>query len=200
MDLLLKTVIYAVILIAILFVVYYLSQHTFNQKLTESGAEAIIQQDLQQEYPGAQVSMLNVTPSQYPGSWHMTAAVVLNSTSPCPTYYIYTYDYPQYSFQYGLQNTYTENCVINSTSLVTSYPVAIAKSYALNISSVRGYVSKYGFHNVIVHAAYYNQTRFNSVNFTKVWLVNYTAPSANLSSIAIINQNGVLEAAANVSH
>ncbi|MDE1861099.1 MAG: hypothetical protein KGH72_05300 [Candidatus Micrarchaeota archaeon] len=206
MDLIIKALIVGVVIIAALYGVYYFSNHSFSQTLTQQQAVSLVQHDLQTTYPEAIINITNVTPSEFVGSWHIVASMIFNATTPCPAYYIYSFDYPKYGFVYRLDNNYTANCIVNGLAgnksyVVASYPVAIARSYSLNLSNVMGYVERYGYSNVNVHAAYYPYTIFNFVNYTKVWIVNYSAPAANYSAYVVLNQNGgSLAAAVNKSH
>ncbi|MDE1768552.1 MAG: hypothetical protein KGH62_04230, partial [Candidatus Micrarchaeota archaeon] len=137
------------------------------------------------------VNVTNVTPSQYAGSWHILAGVILNNTSPCPSYYVYSFEYPQYQFVSRVQNVYTSGCNVNETT-IGSYPVAIAKSYALNISQVKTFVSTYGYNNVIVTASHIPKILISGTNYTDVWAVYYNAPTSTNSVQVYLDSNGIL--------
>ena len=187
MDLLAKSVVFVVVIIAIVGAVFYLlSGGAFMKQVTQAQAEALVYHDLQNSNPGARINITNVTPSQFQGSWHMLASVILNATSPCPSYYIYSFDYPKYNFVYRVVNTYTSNCVIYSGSgnqtAIGSAPAAITQSYDLHIPSVYSFVQKYGYSNVAVYATYYRNVTYQGTGYSNAWLVNYTSPGANSSS------------------
>ncbi|MDE1822762.1 MAG: hypothetical protein KGI00_01680 [Candidatus Micrarchaeota archaeon] len=213
MDLLGKSVIAAIVILAILLAAYFLFlKNPFSQPVSKTEATSLVLSDLQNTYPGAVINITNVTPSDptvAKGSWHIIASVVTNATSPCPSYAVYSFDYPQYHFVQRVDNIYTaynaqsDSCTVygftsGSSYLIASYPVAIARSYSLNISQVRQFVQKYGYVSVSVHANYYSSTTFNMHNYTNVWMVQYTAPRANYSVYAILTQSdGSLVAAFN---
>ena len=203
MDLLTKAVVAAVIIIVVLVALYYGTKHVFSQPLTEQQAEALIVADLQKAYPGAVVNVTNASQSVYAGSWHVVTALVLNATSQCPSYYVYSFDYPQFGFVYRVENTYTSNCVIyglQQGKAISSYPVAITRSYDLNNSRIINYVSTQG-RSLFVTAKFYNVSRANGVNYTNVWVVNYSSKSANMSVYAVLSQmNGTMLAVYNMSH
>lgn len=196
MDLLSKSVITVVIAVLIIFVAYYTISHvTFAQPVTEQQASSLVLHDLENANPGAAINITNVTPSQYAGSWHILASIVTNATSPCPSYSIYSFDYPKYGFVYQVENKYTSNCVIygivaGKGYIIGSYPVAITASYNLNLSSVNNFIQKYGLTKIAVYATYYNKTTLSGKNYTGIWLVNYTAPNARYVAVVLSQVNG----------
>lgn len=207
MDLLSKTIIVVAVIVIAVFVAYSLSKYvSFAPQVTEAQAESLVLHDLENANPGSVVNVTNATHSQYAGSWYIVASLVANATSPCPSYYIYSFDYPKYGFVYRVENTYTNyshsGCTIygltspNRPYPIGSYPVAIAKSYLLNLSAVNNFVSRYGFNKVVVKAGYYDSIFFDNANYSKVWLVNYTAPgSSSYVSVLLSQTNGTEEAA-----
>ena len=198
MDLLSKAVVAAVAIVVIIFAVYVALSHvSLGQQITEAQAASLVLHDLQNSNPGAAVNITNVTRSQYAGSWHILASVVTNATSPCPSYYIYSFDYPKYGFVYRVDNTYTSDCVVygvvGNSYPIGSYPVAITASYSRNITAVSDFVRSHGFNNVAVHATYYNSTTVSGSTYLDVWAVNYSYPSSNSSVIVLLSQqNGTV--------
>lgn len=199
MDLLSKSILVAIVLVVAIFLAYYTISHvTFAQSTTKVQAISLVQHDLENSNPGAAINITNVTPSQYAGSWHIVASVVLNATSPCPSYFIYSFDYPKYGFVYRVDNTYTSDCQIyglvpGKGYLIGSYPVAITASYLQrnNISVLSQYINQHGYYNVTVHASYLNATAIQGKNYTGVWLVNYTTPdSSNYVAVFLSQVNG----------
>ncbi len=198
MDLLSKTIIGVVILVAIIFVLYYLQSNGVfgNYSVTQSQAKTLVLNDLQNTFQNAVVNITNVSESQYKGSWHIIASVVLNSTSPCPDYSVLSFDYPKYNFVYKIENIYTQNCVIyqkglNQSSIIGSYPAAITKSYDSNLTTLSTYIKKYGFNNVSVSAMYYKHLPYNKQNYTDVWEVNYATPKSNTTvGVILYESNG----------
>ncbi len=197
MDLIFKSIIAVVLVVAALFVVYYIFQHvSLSQPISRSQASSLVLRDLENNNPDAAINITNVTPSQYQGSWHIVASVIDNAESPCPSYEIYSFDYPAYSFVYRVDNkytNYTQNaCIIYGfiagNYTVGSYPVAIARSYQLNDSSVSAFVARYGYSNVKAIASYYADAYLNGSHYTKIWLVNYTAPGAGHAVHVVLSQ------------
>ncbi len=195
MDLFSKAVIFALILIAFMFSVYYIESHGVAvQQITKSQPDALVLNYLQNSNPSSAINITNTTPSHYPGSWHITASIVTNATSPCPSYFIYSFDYPKYGFVLRVDNTYTSNCQIygsaqGKSAVIGSYPVAITKSYVDNISAVKAFVYKYGFSNVSAHAFYFNSTAFQGKEYSNLWIVNYTSSKSNASVDVLLSQS-----------
>lgn len=195
MDLLAKALIVVIAMVALFGAAFYLfSSGVFGRQVTKQQAVSQVYYYLQSANPGAQINITNVTPSQFTGSWHILASVVLNATSPCPSYYIYSFDYPKFGFVQDVQSTYTDNCSIYSgsgnTLIIASGPAAITQSYDLHIPAVMDFVQKYGYSNVKVYADYYGSIGYTGVNYTDVWLVNYTSPRANSSVRVLVFTNG----------
>ena len=196
MDLLSKSIIAAAFIVALIFAGYYVIGHvSFSRQVTEQQAVSLVMHDLQNSYPNALINITNVTPSEYPGSWHLLASIIFNSTSPCPSYYIYSFDYPKYGFVSRMENTYTSGCEVLGSSgggnAIGSYPAAITVSYEYRNYTVLGpFIEKYGFANVTAHATYY---RFIDIpgwscaisDCNNVWVVNYTASGPPQHSVEI---------------
>lgn len=195
MDLLSKAFIIAVVVIALLVAVKFAVQNS-PQPVSQAEAVANVTHFLTQSTPpGTLINITSVTPSQYQGSWHIVTGIIINATSPCPSYYVDSFDYPQYGFVSRLENNYTANCIINGINksyVIGYYPVAIARSYSLNISQVRDFVNRYGYSNVQVQANRAASERINGINYSSVWVVYYTAPSANYSVYVYLQPNGTL--------
>lgn len=202
MDLILRLAFVAVIIIAAIFLGFLvLKNGGFGQSISAADAKSLVLHDLQNNYPGANISISNVSPSQYQGSWHIVASVVLNYTSPCPTYFVTSYEYPKYGFVSRAENNYTYGCVIDITPIkLTSYPVAITRSYDLHIGSIDSFVSKYGYNNVNVKAVYYNSTAIYGKTYDDVWIVNYSAPETNESVYAVLSFDGSEVLTYNMTH
>lgn len=200
MDLLLKAAIVAVVAIVVLVGLYYSSQRIFTQQMTEQRAEGLIVSDLR-KVPGAVVNITNASPSSiYAGSWHVLASVILNATSPCPSYFIYSYDYPALGLVNRTENIYTENCNIyvfspSGAFSLGSAPVAIAWA-SKHVPSAIAYISRFGISNVNAFAHY----RINATS-GGTWLLNYTSRLANYTVHAsIADTNGTLLNSYNASH
>lgn len=198
MDLLSKTIIGVVILIAIIFGLYYLqSTGVFGTtSVTQTQAKTLVLNDLQNTFQNAAINITNISKSQYAGSWHIVASVITNSTSPCPDYSILSFDYPKYNFVYNVENIYTQNCIIyekglNQSSIISSYPAAITKSYDSNLITLSSYIEKYGFDNVTTSAVYFKHLLYKKQNYTNIWEINYTTPKSNqVISILLYESNG----------
>ncbi len=195
MDLVGRYALVAIALAAIAVVVYVsLGVIGQNKPITEAQAISLVKSDLFNTYPNAEINVTNATFSQYPGSWHIVISLIVNATSPCPGYYVYTFDYPKYGFVYRVQNTYTQDCVVYGFStgnyLITSYPVAIARSYNLNLPLISNYTTRFGYSNVIADATFYRNITILGATYDSVWVVSYSSPAANYSVDAVLTQRG----------
>jgi hypothetical protein len=195
MDLLVKSAIAVVVVVVIVGAAFYLqSSGVFTQQVTQAQAVSLVYHDLQNSNPTANINITNVTPSQYSGSWHIMVSIIENATSPCPSYFVYSFDYPKYGFVYQIYNTYTDNCVIygnkGNQTIIGSAPAAITRSYDLNIPAVVSFIQKYGYSSVKTYAAYYkNFVSTGGYNYTGVWLVNYITSKSNATVSVLIYQN-----------
>lgn len=195
MNLLAGVLVVAVILVVVILAAYYAYSYFVSppgQQLTEQHAAALIISDLQAAYPNAIVNITNVTASSYSGSWHIVASVTENATSPCPSYFINTYDYPQFRFVSTPQNTYTSNCKIyvfspNSAFKLGSAPVAVAWA-SKHVGSAISYISNFGYGTVNTTSKYmFDPTAGGE------WLVGYSSPLANYSTYVLLaDTNGTL--------
>lgn len=205
MDLLTRTVVIALVLILVILGIFYALQNTILAHVSVQQAVSLVTADLQGTNPNAIINITNVTASTYAGSWHIVAGVITNATTPCPSYFVYTFDYPQFGFVYRVQNTYTSNCVIyglaqNKTFIISSFPIAITRSYNLMPPAIISYLNVQGINNVVVTAHFYNKLNAQGNSYTNVWLVNYTSKKVAYSAYALLSQvNGTLLSAYNAS-
>lgn len=192
MDLLMRSIVAVIIIIVAIGALFFLvSSGVFAQQVTQGQAQTLVLSDIQNSNPGAIVNITNVTTSQYAGSWHILASVILNATSPCPSYFIYSFDYPKYGFVSRIENTYTDNCAIygqGNSSIIGSSSAAITRSYDINASRIMQFIRQYGYTSVITHAMYQSSVNYLGRDYTNVWIVNYTAPNTNSSVTALITQ------------
>lgn len=207
MDLISKTVLVAVVIVVVIAVIYYAFEKVFVPgPVTEQQAAQLIVGYLQEHNPNAIVNVTNETPSTYQGSWHVVVSLISNPTTPCPTYVIYSFDYPKYGFVNRTDNVYTQNCQVsglvgNSSYSIGAFPVAIVRSYNLRNSAITNFVNMNGYGNIVVHALYYPTITLNGFNYTKVWIVNYSATQTNGSVYAILSQvNGSFYSTYNGTH
>jgi hypothetical protein len=185
MDLLTKVVISAVVIVVALFALYYGMSLIPHAAPTQQQVSRNITNYLNMIYPGANVTITNIKPSLYAGSWHVVASVIENATTPCPLYQVYTYDYPAFGLVNGTDNTYTAaNCTIYSGAQVGSFPVAVALA-SKNFTIAR-YIANFGFANVVTSAKAYNVTI--SGRIMSVWNVSYSSRRANYSMYALLSQ------------
>ncbi len=197
MDLLAKVLILAVVLIAVLASARYLVSQSPGQ-VSNAQAVASVTNYLNTNYPGAVVNITSVNASQVPGSWHIVAAIINNASSACPDYFVESFDYPKFGFVPTPQNNYTSGCVIYGVQKglpynVTSYPVAVAKSYDYNLTQVRIFMNRYGYSNVQVSATYHNSITLDYKNYSHVWLVTYSDTHAPyFVDVGIAQLNGTL--------
>ena len=194
MELLGRAIVAALILTVVVVGAFLYAQHiSVQQSVTQSQALSLVQGDIAQNYPGAMIDITNVSPSlQYPGSWYIVASIITNSSTPCPGYFIYSFTYPKFGFEYTVQNMYTQGCKVyaanKGSTIIGSYPVAIVSSYDSNSLTINRYINKFGFSSVVVSANYRKSFFIFGQNYTDVWLVNYSAPSANYSAYMLLSQ------------
>ena len=196
MDLLAKVFIAAVIIVAILLALYVVVGQfsIFSPHVSKQQAQALVLEDLLGANPTSVVNVTSVTASNYSGSWRVLASVTFNSTTPCPSSYDYSFDYPKFGFVYRVSNTYTSYnngvCTIEGNA-TGRFAVAIARSFRSGNVNLTSYVNSAGFYNTTVHAAYFDSLGRFERNFTKVWLVNYTSDLSNRSICAMVSyENG----------
>ena len=201
MELLAKVAVVVVVLIVIAgigFLVY--SSANPAASLTSDQAAQFVVGDLKLHNPTADITIINVTPSNLTvGSWRITLRVVYNSTRPCPTLSIKSFDYPATGLVPSDDNLYTENCTIYGLSTAPTYvisspAIAIVKSYDSGYAPILNYVRAYGYNNMVVHARFFpilssNMTPTNET-FNNVWLINYTANGASWSQFVILSSSG----------
>lgn len=202
MDLLEKVAVLAIIIIVIASIAFLIIKQNLGNPLCKpplasSQAVQCVLTDLQSSNPGANITVVSVTPSNITqGSWHIVFSVVYNGTTPCPSLFIEGFDYPATGFVPSVYNQYTglSNgiCVINGLTGNSPY-IAIARSYTQNNPAIALYLSNYGFKNVVVHARYYTQLNKTATPLNKtyynVWVVNYTGTNSRHSEFAVLNSS-----------
>ncbi len=195
MDLLVKTVIGAIIVAILISVAYDFAQGGFTQQTSAAYAANTVYSYLKTTFPGAIINITNESNSTFQGSWHILASVINEPNSPCPGYAVYSFDYPKYKLVYQVENVYTANCTIfgfntNGTYLVVSGPVAVTRAYSLNITQVNELVKTFGFNNVTTSAQFYNSITIQNSTYDSVWLTNFSAKNSNYSTYVAITQHG----------
>ncbi|VVB76884.1 Uncharacterised protein [uncultured archaeon] len=201
MELLTKVIVSAVVMIVLLLGAYYLvRQSTMFQHVTAAQAGALVTDDLLIWYPNSNVTITNLVPSNYSGSWHVVASVITNETTPCPSFYIFSFDYPKFNLVNRPENTYVADCSVNGwmpgrNFTISSFPVAIALSYSSGIPSVTHYVQSVGFRNVTVNATFFSALGVASQNnsaistlYPNVWRVGYSSQRSANSLYVILSQ------------
>ena len=193
MNLMTKVFVLAVIAVAIIAICSYVIGNTNNHILSRQKAEANVTYYIKTAYPGSNVTITSIS-NMSPGIWNIVASVVKNSTKPCPSYSVLTFDqYPRYALVFGVQNNYTtyvnvsgygKVCQIHGTA--SSSSAAIAWSY-INLNQSKAFVNRYGYQNVNVYANYLASLAIDGHNFTSVYLINYTSPLANHTLSLMIN-------------
>ncbi len=196
MGLITNVLIVAIIAIVILVAARSIAG-TAPQQVTSAQASAEVKDFITSSFSGSTVNVTtNITPSNYQGSWHIVAQAIINGTKVCPSYYIYSFDYPRFTLVNNTENLYTSNCVVggiqpNLPYMISSYPVAIAMSYDAHIPKVEAFISRYGRNAVDVYANYFRSIALNGTNYTKAWIINYTMPSASHYVVVVLNQTVV---------
>jgi len=194
MDLLTKSIMAVVVIVIIIALLYYLIVHFgITTQVSEAEAISLVTSDIKNSHTGAVINITNVSPSQYPGSWHIIMSVIYNATSPCPSFYAYSFDYPKFGFVYRVENNYTSDCIVygflnNSNYIIASYPVAIARVYSFQ--AAQKYIKNFGYSNVSASASFFANVSIFGKNYTNVWRVVYTSPKANYSEQFYITQVG----------
>jgi len=199
MDLLGKVAVIAIVLIILFTVGFIIFQQTAQQTYTAQQAANFVYNYLKTSNPNANVTLINVTNSTLKkNSYVIVFSIVYNGTRPCPTLFISQYDYPATGLVPSINNVYTKNCIIYGLSTAPTYVVsapqiAIVRSYTLNNTQIRNYVSTNGYNNTSVFATYYPYLNKNvtklAKSFINVWLIRYKAKNVNYSIYAVLGQN-----------
>lgn len=199
MDLLSKVILGMALIIIGAVIIFTLATHAANAKrLTAGQASTFIYNYLKQSSPNASVEIINVSPSRLVnGSWDVFVGVVYNQTRACPTITIEDFDYPATSMLPRTDNVYASNCTVyGNSSIETARLPAIAIATAYQESgAAQAYVRKYGYNNTYVHAEFFselNNSPYNPSNENRVWVVNYSATSANYSLYLTLNTSGTV--------
>lgn len=190
MELLMRVVVLAVIVIAVFLAAYLIvTSISPMSSVTKEQAENLVVGDLMSKYPGAEINITNATSSIYPGSWEIIVGIIVNSTSPCPSYFVDTFEYPKFGFVNRTQNTYTGDCKIQAYSQgqrLYNSPVAITRAY--NVSGVKDYLGAFGFGNVTVTARNYTAAKLQGTDYSSIWLVNYSSARASYNFYVVLSQ------------
>lgn len=202
MDLLGKVAIGVVLLIVIFSGGFLLFTHSIQNKLTSAQAVQFVLNDLKQENPNANITVINVSNSTLEaGSYNIVLSIVYNATRPCPTLFIDEFDYPATGLVPSVDNLYTKKCIVyglsDAPSFVISSPeIAIASSYNRSVPEVIDYVSAFGYNNTNVHAKFYpylNQSATNlGKSFYNVWFISYKATNANYAVDVVLDSSGAI--------
>ncbi len=206
MELLLKTAIGAIIVVALV-AAAFLGLSYFGVKpgavSTETQAANIVVYDLKQHAPAANISILNVSPSIiHNGSWSILTRTIYNQDSACPSVITQQFDYPAT----GLLNTtivYTNYsrgvCDVYlglsnrgglANNIVGLAAVAIATPYNTSLSPLVDYIDDYGYNNTHASARFLSSYNMSNSTLYSVWLINYTAINAAYSYYVILNRSG----------
>ncbi|MGC8651840.1 MAG: hypothetical protein ACP5UH_01135 [Candidatus Micrarchaeia archaeon] len=207
MDLTLKVSIAVIVLVALISVLF-LVRHSIVPQYTESQAVSIVMSKLNGTFPGARISIINVSSEnlsvgygQQRQSWYIVTSIVENATRACPALSIESFSYPASGLLPTIINNYTSlNCTISGLSnapyyIINSPYIAQVKSYLSSYYPITSYVNKYGYANTNVTAKYMpnvGNKNFTALNktFSNVWLISYSASNANFSLYVIMNDTG----------
>ncbi len=207
MNLIWKVGIFALIFALIVIVIYsgIISKIFKPSTINELQAEGIILKDLNKSYPTANISIINISPSSQNNSWNFVIKMIYNKTKACPTLLIMGYNYPTVELLPSLYNVYTDKCIINGISnstlnkyysyIISTPEIAKVRAYELS-TALKNYIYIFGYNAVNASAKYYpvlypTNTPLNKT-IKNAWLINFTAPNANYSQYAILNQNGTI--------
>ncbi len=202
MELLGRVAIIAAVVIVIAAVAFLLSSHVISGALTSQQAVQYVLSDMRASNPSANITVINVSASALKaGSWNIVLSAVYNASKPCPTLFIEDFDYPATGLVPSVDNLYTSHCVIYGISTAPSYVIsspyiAIARSYNQSFAPITAYVRAAGYNNTFVHARFFSTLNYSATplneNFTSVWLINYTAKSANHSEYVVMSSSGAI--------
>jgi hypothetical protein len=203
MDLLEKVAILIVIVVAISLAAFWVTkvQPGSSAAPTKGQVEQFVTNYLLQASPGAEVNVINATPSNLSkGSWDVFVGVVYNSTTPCPTVVEQDYNYPAINLAPRYDNNITAGCIIysgaNTSIMGISLPaIAQVKAY-IGSKAAREYVNAFGYGNTNAQTQFIKSFSYSKApepyngGVSDVWQVNYTANNANYSYYTILNESG----------
>ncbi len=181
MELLAKVIVCAIVIVAMVFIGYYVatSNMLMAQSVNSQQASALVKTDLMDLYPNANITLTEVVPSNYSGSWHVEAAVILNATSPCPSYSILSFDYPKFGFVSTKKDIYAQNCTPMNYSMGNLIPnPQVATTLASGLASVKAYIVAYGAPNVTAVTALSDNA----------YIINYSTKRSSNYIVAILSQ------------
>jgi len=188
MELFTRVVVLAVLFIAILLVAYFIIV-SFTPAGSVTEAQALNQVRIYElsKYPNANITSSNSTAMTTPGNWKIIIGIVLNATSPCPSYFVDTFEYPSYFPIDRNQTLYTRpNCtIVGVSSSSTPYSlynpsVAITRAYTFNTAEVNGFIDRFGFGNVSVSSQFYRGAiQLMGMNYSDVYVVNAKSVKSN---------------------
>lgn len=205
MELLAKTALAVIVIVAILSFVYLVEYFLVAPPapLSEAQADALIVKDLTQHSPNANVSILSSSPSSiYPGSWNIIARLVYGQNTACPTMTTESFIYPATGFlnTTALYSNYSNGTcrlyisLANASSGVSRIiglaPLAIDVPYNDSLPGVVNMVNSYGYSNVIANAHLHSSLDVAGKNMSDVWLVTYDAPQHNSTYVVVLNTSG----------
>ncbi|MCX6776198.1 MAG: hypothetical protein NT130_05110 [Candidatus Micrarchaeota archaeon] len=167
-----------------------------NEQMTQDKAVALVKEHMQVQYPGSTTDVFNVASQD--GSWKMTSKVIYGANTPCPDLSIVVYEYPKFGFVPRDQNNITQDCQLLGCKdipvcKITMPEEAIIASHKLNnVSEVDSFVNNFGYSNVRVDAAFYDnyfEPKTNST-YPSVWVVRWSSLNADYLIKLILNQSG----------
>jgi len=163
--------------------------------MTQDKAVALVKEHMQVQYPGSTTDVFSVVSQD--GSWKMTSKVLYGANTPCPDLSIVVYEYPKFGFVPRDQNNITSNCQLLGCKDIPVCRIAmpeeaiIASHKLNNISEVDSFVRDFGYSNVRVDAAFYDNYFEPKTNYTysSVWVVRWSSPNADYLIRLILNQS-----------
>ncbi|MGC8495931.1 MAG: hypothetical protein ACP5MX_01855 [Candidatus Micrarchaeia archaeon] len=201
----------AAVVIALLVGIIFLFKSAPQPQQTEQEAISIVMKEVNNTFPGAKVGIVNVSNTTIGSgpsakvSWTIVLSIVRNATRPCPILSIESYSYPETVLLPTAINNYTQYsngyCTINNESNLPGYVIASpyiaqARSFDLNLASLKSFISKVGYANTIVSASYMQKINVpisgSQKNFTNAWLIRYSSPLSSNSLYIIMNDTGAL--------
>ncbi len=206
MELLVKIIALALVAALIVAVAIWFSYPKLaSNTITENAAITTVINDLKQQAPNANITIINISKSsEHGGSWDMSILLTENATKPCPYVKMIKIDYPAL----GLVNITTATysvleggvCKVSAEynrgymqdSIITLPEIALAVPYNQSYKPLMSFIQKYGYGSIIAKATYMPAINISNGTCYSCWLLNYTTKASNATLSLLINKYGVI--------
>ncbi len=217
MELLFKTAIAVAVIVAVIagFFLYYEIMGQGQSVTTPQQAIALIESDIRQHTPSAQVTVLNVSNSTvHSESWDITVRIIYNQSSACPSVTTEEFDNVPTAGLLATPTTIVYSQYLNGTCIVNlntgpalqeniiGLPsIAIALPYNRSFGPLVSFIGMNGYGNVRAYAGYISPSAANGIaaasgsNMTfnsssQFWLVNYTSGTTGRTLHLVMGTSG----------